>query len=252
VLSVGVNEYDGDLRLKNAVSDANGLADALAANSRSLFPRGLDVARKTDKQANKAGVLAALDALKGRVKPQDVTIVFFAGHGHIEPVDEKSSKYYLLPHGVDLDKLPATAISEDELKTRLVAIEGRVVLILDACHGGTVNIKGLAGRRAAGTTDRLERSFSDEQVGVVVWLAASSNQVAVEAGDHGLFTKSLMDGLGGKAKRDARNVIHLFSLQHYVLDEVSARTNYKQVPGLFHPPSIIPYPVAMPPDDKKP
>ena len=187
VLAFGVNDYPGDMKLKCAVADATGLCKTLKANARPLFKRGVVTELKTDAQATRAGMLAALDALKTRVRDNDVTVVFYAGHGDAAA----DGKYYLLSHGCDDRRLAETAVSGDEFKEKLKAVPGSIIVVFDACHAASLKDKGL--RRG----NQLEHSLQDEECGVIVMSAVSLGQLAEERDGHGLFTKAMMDGAGG-------------------------------------------------------
>src|SRR5262249_47062361 len=126
----------------------------------------------------------ALEKLRKQVKPQDLAVVFFAGHG----VREKGN-FYLLMVKSRLNALAATALSGDDLRKALGEFPCQVLLLLDACHAGA----GLKNFRPA--TDELTRTMTDDACGVAVLCAAMGHEKAQALPKQGLFTEALVEGL---------------------------------------------------------
>ncbi len=129
MLSVGINAYFGDMKLDYAVKDATDLTQAIAVQSKSLF-REVRTELLTDKQATRQGILDKLDWLKKQMKPHDVAVIFYAGHGH----RDEQGRFYLLSIDLDPDKLDQTTVTGEDLKKALAEMPGRVLLLMDACH----------------------------------------------------------------------------------------------------------------------
>ncbi|MFC7539829.1 hypothetical protein ACFQU2_10720 [Siccirubricoccus deserti] len=71
VLAIGVDRYaNPELNLRFAVADARTVAETLRSAGGGLF-RDVQVTLLTDAEASRAGVLAALDALAERARPED-------------------------------------------------------------------------------------------------------------------------------------------------------------------------------------
>jgi hypothetical protein len=232
VLAVGINAYkDRNLLLNCAVNDATELERTFASKSQPLF----DVKAKVlcDEAATQDGVLAGLRWLKESMKPHDLAVVFYAGHGD---KDEKG-RFYLLPQDVDVQKLAQTAVSGDVLKQNLADLPGRVLLLLDACHSGAV------GR---GVISDLARDLADEDCGVVVMCAALGSEKAGEADGHGFFCQALIEALQGKAAHNPRDgYIYLHHLEQYVIDRVLELSHDEQHPTSAKP-TIRPLALAKP------
>src|SRR5207247_2599819 len=141
------------------------------------------------------------DWLKGRMTSKDVAVFFFAGHG----VRDEQREFYLLPLDGDPKKPAETAVSRQELKRKLQAIPGKVLVLLDACHSGAIGL----------LFDDVSRELSDEDCGVVVMCAARPRQPAIEKDGNGYFTRSLVGGLSGKAPK-REGCVYVHSLQYYV------------------------------------
>src|SRR5262249_3292300 len=80
VLAIGINKYTGDLKLDCAVNDATGISKTLQDKSKPLFR--VETKILPDDQATRAGILHGLAWLKDHMKPHDVALIFYAGHGH--------------------------------------------------------------------------------------------------------------------------------------------------------------------------
>jgi WD40 repeat protein len=232
LLSVGIDAYaDKNLTLHCAANDARGLADTFVKKGAALF----DVKPKvlTNDEAKREKILEGLDWLKDNVKKEDVTVVFFAGHG-----DTEGTRFYLLPQDVRVKDLENTAISGEELKQKLADLPGRVVLLLDACHSGAVGKAILD----------LARDLADEDCGVVVMCAALGSEMAGEADGHGFFCRALMEVLGGErqAPRNPRDgCVYLHHVEQWVIDRVQELSKDEQHPTAARP-ALRPLALAKP------
>jgi WD40 repeat protein len=248
VLSIGIDAYAGDWKLDCAVSDARGMVQTFEKQSKDLFRRGIRSKlllgeKHGDKDVTRAGVLKGLDWLKENVKPQDLAVVFYAGHGH---TDEASGKFYMLTIDMDPDNLDKTTVTGDDLKKALMDLPCRVILMLDACHSAGVG--PLRIKRAHAPLDGLQRSFADEEVGVVVWVAAQGPETSREDDKlrHGYFTLAVMEGLAGKASMNKKGEVHLSALDQYVFDRVTEMSKDLQHPSMGRPPFIYSFALSRP------
>jgi uncharacterized caspase-like protein len=242
VVAIGIDAYEGDWKLDCACNDARALAECFRTNSRSLF-RVVESRLLRDKEATKAGILAGLAWLKKELRPQDLAVIFFAGHGYTDDDD----LFYLLPFDVDPDRLKKTAVTGEDLKKELAELPGRVLLLLDACHSAPADAVRLRPHRR-GTTDGLVRDLSDEGVGVIVLVSAQGPEEAKEsaAKKHGYFTQALLDGLSGKADYNKDGLIQLTELDLYVENQVVEWTHDRQHPAIGKPATIRSFALSRP------
>ena len=92
LLLVGVNQYkNADLNLNYAQPDAQSIADFFGSGADALFA-GTTKALLFDARATKAAILAEFAALKD-TPPQDVVVVYFAGHG-----ESIGNSWYFVPY----------------------------------------------------------------------------------------------------------------------------------------------------------
>src|SRR5262249_17790859 len=227
ILAVGVNQYTNqDYKLKYAVQDAIRFSDELRRQQTRLdrFGRG-EVVRLLDEQATRANVLRALERLAGdapggpspgtmpgaiedleRLKParpEDVVIVFFAGHGKAQ-----ESRFYMIPHDLGyqgkresldeegLGRILSGSISDLDLESHFERIDaGQLLLVIDACESGQA-LEAEEKRRGPMNSKGLAQLAYEK--GMNILTAAQSYQAAMEASQlgHGYLTYALIvDGI---------------------------------------------------------
>ena len=92
VLSVGVGNFQRrELNLANAVNDARALATLMTAATPPVYDEA-KITLLTDADATADNILAALAAIAAKALPDDLVIIFLAGHG--QQVD---GRYYFAP-----------------------------------------------------------------------------------------------------------------------------------------------------------
>src|SRR5262249_39423110 len=138
-----------------------------------------------DGAATRAGIQAGLDWLGATARPEDLAIVFLAGHG----VDDAKAGYHFLPQDVALDPLGDTALSYAALPQALGHIKANVALFIDSCHSG--DAFGRPGR-ASMDVNRLVNDLTSVEHGIQVFAASTGEQVAFESRlwGNGAFTKA--------------------------------------------------------------
>ena len=236
VLAIGVNDYeDGTLKLDFAAKDAQDIAATFQKRKGELFT---DVHGQAlvNARARKDAILKQLADLRKQAKPNDLVVIFFAGHG----VKEKE-KFYLLPVEAKTNDLAKTAISGDELRKSLGEFPCQVLLMLDACHSSG----SLKNFRPA--VDDITRSLTDDDCGVAVLCAAMAHEKALEKEGNGLFTKAIVDGLqrrDGAPYNTFDRMMYIHHLHSYVFDRVSHQSGGRQHPFLSLPWVVESFPVA--------
>jgi formylglycine-generating enzyme required for sulfatase activity len=150
-----------------------------------------------------------------QVKDGDTVLVYIACHGGIS-----NGQSHLCPRDFDHEHPGLTHISVEHLRDLVQSSKGaQKLVVLDACHsGGSAAVSGL--------TKGLGGDISKTMLagGMITFAAASSDQSAMENKEiqHGLFTYSLAQGLGGAADRDKDGIVESDELYAYVFKEVCA------------------------------
>lgn len=256
VVAVGVSKYpllDAGAQLPAARGDAESLARAfadLAGPNKAYAASHVNVL--VDEAATPTAIEAALAGL-AKMKPDDVAIVAFAGHGlKVRPSEEMrfvTGTVRSGPHGIDPSSVAAASLGWGALGRALHDARGRVLLLLDACHSGAVSEELVVPNDAAARD--LAR---DGRAGVVVFAAAKGRQLSYEPSnarglgfgrdgeapepprdgigyDRGYFTGAILASLAdAKADRNKDGALQLSELVASVTARVSKATGGRQTP----------------------
>ncbi|MDO9228039.1 MAG: caspase family protein [Syntrophales bacterium] len=168
----------------------------------------------------------------------DTFILYFGGHGAPD-VDSASNdndglKKYLLLHDSDLNSLPMTALSLNNLALLLEKLPcKRIVILLDSCFAGTAGMQTLSKLKGIRISEKSYKNITElSGEGRVILAASNENQVSHEEDSlqAGVFTHYLLEGLNGKADLKGDGKINILGLYEYVSKEVSRQTQNKQSP----------------------
>jgi WD40 repeat protein len=231
IVAVGVNTYANPrYNLKFSAADANSFVSEVKRQRSLVEPNGkIEAVTLLDAEATKGNILAALGRLAGAssvplpasapkslevlkpAEPEDVVIVYFAGHGTAQ-----RNHFYLIPHDigymgerelkseVSLQTILGHSINDEELEKLFEPINaGQVVLVLDACNSGQA-LEAEERRRGPMNSRGLAQLAYEK--GMYVLTAAQSYQAALEAAQlgHGLLTYVLVQEGLQKGEADSR------------------------------------------------
>jgi hypothetical protein len=132
LLAIGIDSYLSWPRLKTATNDVKAVRDTLL--SRYHLDK-THVIELLDDKATRKNILAAFIDLSKKVKPDDSLLVFYAGHGHIDPITGKGS---WIPVESSTDD-PSSWIDNRNITDYLSinAIKAKhVLLVSDSCFSG--------------------------------------------------------------------------------------------------------------------
>jgi hypothetical protein len=138
-LIIGIDKYKYVSNLSGAVADARDIHQTLQASGAA------DLTLLLDGQATRQAVEAAFEALLIRVRPSDLVIVAFAGHGSQEPAGAGSvepdgkDEFFLLSGFHSSGAATKDRILDDEMfgwLGRLAATGAQTIYLADSCHGG--------------------------------------------------------------------------------------------------------------------
>ena len=243
-LLVGVADYeDESLRLKYAADDAELLERILREKAARAFA-GVEVRRFVDRKATKEAFLDGLRWLKDAMKPQDVGIIFFSGHGH----RDDDGIFYMLPAEVKRRSIAATALDGALFKRKLAGIKGKLVVMLDACHAGTVVKEAGGERQLRPITDDFVREMVREDSGIIMMCSSTGHEVSFEDPQlgHGFFTQALAEGLSGQADSNKDGFVYLTELDAYLFNRVKELSNDHQHTVTAKPASVVPFVLSRP------
>lgn len=169
-----------------------------------------------NREATKANMVAALEAVVKAAKTTDRIIFYFAGHG---------AKEGLLP--IDHNNL-TNLLEFWEVKSILKKSSSQnKTCIIDACHAGA-----LGSSWYIGIVSDLLYGYVDS--GIALFLASTTAQTSKESSliRQGYFTYYLLQGMKGIADYNQDKAITLGELHHFVLGKVSDATAQSQTPIL--------------------
>jgi WD40 repeat protein len=226
VLAIGVNSYSGPgvPQLKNSISDAKAVLAAfdLLKSDKSLYENVITRA-VFDEAVTQQNLLAEFERLSKDIKPDDVFVLYIAGHGVTD-----DGRYYLVPHDGRMKNFDfdiSTCVGQDQLQQWLTLVPAfKSALIYDTCESGsnTEDRAGFRGQQQLVAAEKLSRSM-----GRTVLSATSDVTLAQEGyppdGDHkhGIFTYALLDAFArAKAAPDGR--IDTAALADYLREKLPA------------------------------
>ncbi len=237
LLSVGVSRYaNPEFNLGLAAKDARDFAKSME-RQQGLYYKKVEARVLVDEQATRAAVLQGLRWLQNVSTPEDVAILFVAGHG----VADAADVYHFLPHDMKENQLSQTAVSETQLRSTLASIRGRALFFVDTCFSGKS-----VGKFTRRELTRMANGLASAELGVIVFSGSAPRQESLEdpAWGNGAFTKALVEGLAGRADFRREGVVTHKGLDYYVAHEVRTLTGGRQTPVTAVPNGISDFPLA--------
>jgi WD40 repeat protein len=230
LIAIGINEYRNPaLDLNYARADAEAFSKIIQDRSSGLFKK-IEIHELIDTAATKNNILSLMDELSRIVKPEDVLLFYYAGHGSMV-----GNKFFFIPtESVSLyqeDRLNQESIYAGLVQEKLKNIPAlKQIVILDACQsGGSTEILAQRGASEEKALAQLSRGS-----GVHVLAASGSEQFAAEVSElgHGVFTYIILDALQGSADGAPKDGnVTIYELKAYLNDQVPEITEkYKGTP----------------------
>ena len=213
------------------MADARALAAALAAQQGRLYRQ----VRTRLLLNGEATVAAFNDAvytfLKEEAQPEDVVVIYLAGHGVVF-----DRKYYFVTADQNPEK-PYNGLNWEQFEQVIendLDYVGKVVVINDTCKSGAMTRGGPLEEA------ELFRQLS-EGFGVYHLSATTSSEDALD----GVFTGVLTEGLGGKADLNGDRTIGLDELIQYVRAAVPKASGGRMHPQLKNVREGMDFPIAV-------
>ncbi len=250
VLTIGSGEFTDTLfNLKYAGKDAEDVSKIMLEGK---VYKNVSVKSLIGKDVHKKGVISAVKWLE-KAKPDDVVMVFFAGHG----VLDSKFDYFLSTSDIDFTNPEEKGLSYNYFENLIGALPCRnKVLLIDACHSGELDkeeimvdnreevvqedvvfrkVGASISHFGTSTFEITKNIFTDlrQNSGVVVISSAGGAEFAMEGQQwsNGVFTYSLIKGLTSKdADLNGNHEITLSEIQKYLFETVPKLTNGRQTP----------------------
>lgn len=259
---IGVSDYKGDeLDLKLAAGDAIAMSSVIRSasgkflntdSSNHVFIYELTTSPNRYLMPEKNSIRKTLEEIGRKATPNDILLVFFAGHGLMAGESGRKQFYFLTADASSLSASATAGISTAELaewmKPQLIKAQKRI-LILDACNSGQaindlVQIgKENQGYTAARNDDRSQLIKAidklNERSGLFILAASASNQNAYESGllNHGVLTHALLKAV--KLQPDILeenmylNVSRWFNAAEKTVSDLSRESGARQQPQVI-------------------
>ncbi len=252
-LFVGVSDYSGDaIDLRYASKDAESLSQSIKWSAENQFGlinthiTSLTSGKDQTLQPSKETIKNYFTSLSSKAKPQDILMIYLAGHG-LNYGGEEGDFYFLTAEASSADiKDPAirksVSISSQELTEFIKMVPSlKQVMVIDACHAGQYTYDLLASARSekpASEIRALERI--KDRTGLYVLSGSAADAVSYEASIYGqgLLTYALLFGIKGAALRDGK-YIDVMNLFQFAADEVPRLA--ETVGGIQKPEIRVPY-----------
>ena len=223
VLAIAANDYPTE-QLKFARADAESLINTLREMEGVYYHLG-EVQTLFDSKITRDSVEQTIQHLHGitrDARPQDMLMVFLAGHGLAS-----EGEYYFVPPDPRITNvqrggplIERLGISWTKLR-ELGDLHCRKVFLLDTCHSGNI----LDDEYSASHWKKSVRPIRRSEALVVT--ATDIDQVSFERDSvgHGIFTHAVLEGLRGKADgyeedTPADGTVDLREVIRYVLETV--------------------------------
>lgn len=185
-LVIGNNDYRDLPNLRTAIADARAVAEVL----RSRYGFRVELLEDADRRE----MLTALNAFRERLGPDDNFVLYYAGHGEIDTVNQRG---YWLPVDAEPDN-PANWVSNVFVTDTLNVIRAKqAMIIVDACYSGALTRSSIS---------RLDSGMKEEER--AHWLRVISrmrartvltsgglkpvSDVAFAGGTHSVFATALL------------------------------------------------------------
>ena len=230
LLLVGVNEYqdEGLPSLRYPAVDCQGLGEALAKATQGFPSKEVIIHNDFAGQPpTLKKIRESLERIISQTQAQDSIMLYFSGHGMLEPENQEA---VLCMSDTRISDLLGTGLPLQELLQMLGTTSANQQLIcLDTCHSG--DMKLLQGNRGSAKSvnsaqtlfnptpqlTKILQQRATESKGFCALLSCDQGQQSWEFPElgHGVFTYYLMKGLLGEAA-DSYGIIEADGLYKYV------------------------------------
>ncbi len=249
IIAVGINKYkNSSYNLNYCVADIEGVVSSLVPYAEKLFGN-VFVTKIYDEKATRDNVLAEFIKVKSAIRPEDVFILYYSGHGQALELPDGGNEFFYVLHGtVQLTNLTfnqRNSISGTEMRGELKEIRAtKQLMFVDACNSGAFAdqfaMKGAAEENALAKLSKAS--------GTMIFASTGSDQFAMEftALGHGSFTYTIIDGLKGGAFNN-KGELTVNSLNDYLYEYFPLIT--KQYKGEEQYPKTfifgMPFPIGL-------
>jgi len=182
---------------------------------------------------NQLNILNTLYTLITEASPDDLIILYFAGHGDVQNINNVIEKGYLLLYNVDPTDSDYAAPTNDVISINTIqeyltyAQTGvKTLIIFDACRSGKLIEVNRAKKTLSALNEEWDNTFK--------LVSCQPNQSSFEGekwgGGHGVFSYFLVYALRGLADKDYDNMLKFGEIYEFVYDSVRKEKGWDQTP----------------------
>ena len=241
--------------LPTVARDAVALRDVLVHPQRCAYPAD-NVRLLMGADASRDGIRGGLAWLKERIVADGsgnaTAVVFYSGHGALNSSD---NSYYLLPYDLR-SPITDTLLRATDVAAAIEQVQPRrLLVVLDCCHAGGMNIKGddlLAGeglRKSAAPAETRPIAALSQGQGRAVLSSSSAAESSYVRSDRkmSIFTYYVVEALTGHAQTEGATEVLVSDIMGYVSRAVpaSAQAEYGASQTPVYQTSGENFPVAL-------
>ena len=250
VLAIGISDYMGTaIDLNFAAKDATDFTNVIENAAKNQFGENnvhiYSLTTESDKSRwpLKNNILSTLEEISQKAGPEDVLVVYYAGHGL--DVEEDDDFYFLTaeahsPFVNSAREAKSVSISGTELAGVLNSVAAiDQLLIVDACHSGNLTGGVLESDGQFKTEGIRALNTVKDRTGTYILASSEGDEVSFESGhlEQGLLTYSLLFGFKGEAllKGEMLDVVSIMQYVRNKVPELAGDIGKTQVPVLQIP-----------------
>lgn len=233
---VGVSHYQnagaGLKDLQYADRDATSFRDFLVSPLGGSFPRD-NIVLLLNEDATSERVRSALFTFLSKPRPEDLVVIYLAGHGSPDPNDGRN--LYFLTYDTKTEDMGGTAFAMFQFRDvyERVLKARRVITFVDSCHSfGISGERNIGGPKNNLINQYVQRFASTGERAVLT--ASDTSELSYEdakwGGGHGVFTYYLLKGLSHDADLNHDGTVTVAELSVFLRDKVSGDTQGRQNP----------------------
>jgi uncharacterized caspase-like protein len=231
-ISLYRNSAAGLTNLRFAHRDARAFRDFLTSPAGGSF-RPENIRFLVNEDATSQNVRSALFTFLTKPGPEDLVVLFFAGHGAPDPNDPRN--LYLITHDTNPEDMGGTAFPMWHLVdvfTRIIKAR-RVVTFSDTCHSFGISGATYGTRKQNNLVNQYLARFASHADRAVM-TASDVSELSFESeqwgSGHGVFTHFVLTGLNGEADANQDGTVTAGELFPYVREQVQKATEGRQNP----------------------
>ncbi|MBI2807683.1 MAG: caspase family protein [Planctomycetes bacterium] len=203
VLSAGVDNYPNANRLQGCLADARNTSAAFLAQRGKKFG-AVHVQTLLDGNATRSQIVRRLDDFSRVGKAGDFVVLFLSGHGA-----RNGQGWHFLTHDFDPRDQANTTLTDRQILDAcdvLVRKGKKVVIIVDACFAGQLNITA---------RNYLARYRDAKGGGLILMVSSGADQTSMALGAYSAFAKAFADSMAGHADLNRDGKLTLAEIHSY-------------------------------------